>query len=136
MWNGLLIDLQVFFFGGLQPSENVPKKKLNFLILKMLFEVLTPIFEPQRAPNFMKTYMELVLILVNLQQESRISALRSSCKIIKTILKVGQKTGFFKFWAPEFFPIFTIFVLNTKCTSIHVHFFFCGSTLRISSVFS
>ena len=44
MWNGLQIDLQVFFFGGLQPSKNVPKKKLNYLILKMLFWFLTPIF--------------------------------------------------------------------------------------------
>ena len=120
----------VFFYWPLAVN-----KSWNFWFWKCLFGVLTPIFQLKRSSNFMKTYMELVLVLDDLQPESRLSALRFRLDIIKTILPVGKKNGFFKFWAPKFCPILTIFLLNNKYTSIHVHICFCNSTLRISSGF-
>ena len=75
MWNGLQIDPHVcFLIGRLETNLN---KSWNFWFLKCFFWVLTPIFQPQRAANFMKTYIELVWVLDDLQPESWLSALRS-----------------------------------------------------------
>ena len=53
----------------------------------------------------------------------------------KQFYQLAKKPFFSKFWAPKFCPILTIFLLNNKYTSIHVHIYFCNSTLRISSGF-
>ena len=58
----------------------------------------------------MKTYMELVLVLDDLQPESRLSALRFRLDIIKTILPVGKKNRFFQ-------------ILGTKILPNSYHFF-------------
>ena len=113
-----------FFSLASSRLETYLNKSWNFWFWKCFFGVWTPIFQPQRAPNFMETYMELGLILVDLQQESRISALR----LLKQYYELAKKTVFsnfghqnfaqflqFFYWtlnAPQFMCIFIFVALH------------------------
>ena len=108
---------------------------LKFLIFEMLFLSFDPYFQNKTCSKFHENIHGVSAAIGRSSEKIPAACIEIQvAKLLKQFYYQAKKNGFFTFWAPRFWPIFTIFLLNNECSSLDVHINFHGSRLSLSRV--